>query len=1029
MTRRIVFGVLAAWLVVFTELVLVAAADGRIASVWELQFGAIWLAPVALGAAGLFGAAGAVLWAFAERARVQAARIALASAAGAYALTVAWGVGGGRHLAAFETRALFAASVGGAVGWAVYALAPRLALALERDPKRVVTATAVLVVGLELANRVLLVRLYPAFHAGLSAAALLAAPGLLAQFRGRPTSPLVRLGAVLLVAFSILAGLTARAAAERLSHFDNFRLVLVDQAPLLGQAVRVAAALAPPPAFAAERCIEGSTCEHAQLPGADQRLAVDLRGRDIVLITIDALRADHVGAYGYRRPTTPNFDRLAARGALFTHAYTQTPHTSYAVTSLMTGKYMRPLLMQGTGEDSDTFAGLLRTYGYRTAGFYPPAVFFIDQARFSGFARRFLDFEYRKVEFAEGDARLAQIRTYLAAEAADRRQFLWVHLFGPHEPYEKHAEHDFGDRDIDRYDSEVAAADATVGRILELVREKRPNAAVVVTADHGEEFGDHGGRYHGTTVYEEQVHVPLVIAAPGAIVPRSLTEPVQLVDLLPTVLAALDIPRPARVRGRDLGPLLAQRRPEGAGLAHAETDDQALLGQGTLRLVCERKLGACRLFDLGHDPKQREDVSSARPDDSSRMRAQLDELGASHGRYELGGLRAEGRGWPAAILRGATGDGAAAAETAELLDDADVTVRRKAAEVLFELAAERTAPALRLALARDEDADVRRWAALALTRLGQGAPLVQELLRSDDTHWRRFAALALAEGGDRRGQAELVAWWQDATSRDHARSRQLLSAFAKLRTRDAVYPLLQSLDDVRLRPYVAKTLAAIGDDAARGPLLQALAKERYQGARSDIARSLVELGAGPELAVPLVRFLGVPDPLPGGVELAERIGILEHLGGPDRAALAKLRKQSDLGVAVNVIVPRGGNGRGVRAILRAEAPTAPGEVTIGARLDRVRFDSKGQPVKRRNLPMIDTSTALRLKVPLGGIVEVAGVLPPALEAAPGRSVELVVFAERSVLVHSFVLVPLADELPPPAPEPWQPAGASSSDPG
>jgi hypothetical protein len=192
---------------------------------------------------------------------------------------------------------------------------------------------------------------------------------------------------------------------------------------------------------------------------------------------------------------------------------------------------------------------------------------------------------------------------------------------------------------------------------------------------------------------------------------------------------------------------------------------------------------------------------------------------------------------------------------------------------------------------------------------------------------------------------------------------------------------------------------------------------------------LVSLGAGPELAPSLARFLGVPDPLPGGLELAERAGILEHLGGPNQGALAKLRRQSELGAAMTVIVPRGGNGRGVRVLVRAEVTgSVPGEVSVGPRLDRLQYDSKGRAVKRRNLPTIDMSTALRLKVPPGGPVEVHGAAPGALEAEPGRSIELVVFAERGVRVHSFALVPLADELPPPAPEPYSPTAPTASAP-
>ena len=105
-----------------------------------------------------------------------------------------------------------------------------------------------------------------------------------------------------------------------------------------------------------------------------------------LLITIDALRADHVGAYGYERALTPSLDRLAKSGIVFEAAYTASPHTSYSLTSLMTGKYVYPLIQQGIElSSSTTWAGVLRQYGYQTAAFYPPAVFYIDGKDFKHF--------------------------------------------------------------------------------------------------------------------------------------------------------------------------------------------------------------------------------------------------------------------------------------------------------------------------------------------------------------------------------------------------------------------------------------------------------------------------------------------------------------------------------------------------------------------------------------------------------------------------------------------------------------------
>lgn len=1019
--------VAATWLLLLLELLVVAALNARqLASSWELRSGTQWLAPTVLAASSVVALLSAFGWALAEHAQRRWIRAFLAVSVAAAAGAVGFGVGGGRHLSTAAARGGFSAAVALAAGLGAYALLPLLAEQLRRRPGSVGLGCALLLVAVELVNRFALVRLYPAFHLGLSLLTLLLVPGALfwnSTAKARKASPdRARRAAWGVPIVLVAAVLLARPAARRLAYFDNYRLLLLDRAPLLANGVRLAAELAPPAPAPSDGCEStGSTCSGdapvAQAPGS----GVDFANRDLLLVTIDALRADHVGIYGYSRATTPNIDALAKRGALFEHTYAATPHTSYSVTSIMTGKYMHPLLLQGAGQDSETWAGLLRTYGYRTAAFYPPAVFFIDPANFESFSRDHLGFEYGKVEFLEGDGRVAQVEQYIDSIGPNQRLFVWVHLFGPHEPYEIHPGHDFGGQDLDRYDSEVAYADETTGKLIRAFERKRPNGVVIVSADHGEEFGDHGGRYHGTTVYEEQVRVPLVIAAAGAVSPRRIPEPVQTIDLLPTVLQALSIPRPPRLRGRDLGALLSGKPASDAGLALAETEEQSLLAEGTLRLVCARRVGACKLFDVREDPHEQTDVSSEQGLRFRELRERQRALSASHGRFEERGLRAEGKGWPAAILRGVSGDGDAAEEIAALLDDADLAIRRKAAELLFELSRPESAPALRLALGRDEDPEVKRWCALALTRLGQGAPLAYELVKSEDLKWRRLAALALGQVGDKRGEETLVLWWRDAQSRDFTRSRELLDAFAAIRSKDAVYPLTQSLGDVRLRPFIARTLAAIGDEAARGFLARALKEERYQSARIALARALVDLKGEGELIEPLVRFLGVPDPLPGGLEFARRAKILEHIGGPSDKALARLKKESSLGVALTLVVPRGGNGQGVRALIRAKNfGSEAAVVRLGARKDPIKYNSKGEPIKDRDIPKIDTTKQLEFRIQPGpDAVEVYAQVPESLAARPGRAVELVAFADRAIELEAVALVPLSDELPPPPPEPWR----------
>ena len=134
-----------------------------------------------------------------------------------------------------------------------------------------------------------------------------------------------------------------------------------------------------------------------------------------------------------------------------------------------------------------------------------------------------------------------------------------------------------------------------------------------------------------------------------------------------------------------------------------------------------------------------------------------------------------------------------------------------------------------------------------------------------------MAALALGENGDARAAPALVEWWQSERL-PYPRAREVLAALAKVRPKEAVAPLIASLGDLRLRPLIAETLASIGQPAARAPLAECFARERNKDTRLALASALVKLGAKSELAAPLFRFLGTPDPLPDGVELARRAG-------------------------------------------------------------------------------------------------------------------------------------------------------------
>jgi arylsulfatase A-like enzyme len=957
-------GVVAVWIVMFAieNLVVGVGWSAQFAGSWEMAHARYYLTPIAVALA-LPIAACVVAMARLVAARNERALGAVVGLAGA---AVAVGVSGGRHMESALVRVPFVAIVAIAAGAAAIALVRRAPL----DRPRMLAAIGLLVAcAAWVADATVLPRLYPAFHAALLGIALVGWAASFLAVRGRRALRPAWLAALAIPVFSVVW--TPR-AARAVAGDDNLRRVLVEHAPVLGRAVIVASHIAPPPPMD-EDASEASTTAAVVRPKAAAR-SLDWTGKDIVVVTIDALRADHVSSYGYARPTTPNIDRLAARGARFEHAYCPTPHTSYSVASMMTGKYMRPLLAMGAGDDSETWASYLRRYGFRTAAFYPPAVFFIDEHRFRRMKESGLGFEYRKEEFAAPELRRAQIADYVANAPKDKPLFLWVHLFEPHEPYEKHPAHAFGgDESVDAYDSEVATADEVVGEIVEVVDKRRPGAVFMVSADHGEEFGDHGGRYHGTTVYEEQVRVPLVVVAPG-VAPSVVKTPVQTIDLLPTTLAALDVPQPARVRGRDLGNVLAGKAPAGEdGLAYVETDDYTLVARGDERLVCVRKIASCTLFDVRTDPLETKPIDD-RPERVKELRRLTAAIERENGKLEASAM-------PEALRRGLQGDREAAEDVAALFDDARVDIRREAARCAFRLQAPVMRPQLERALAKDEDRDVRTWSGLALLRLGFDAGAGADALRDASPSIRLAAALALAEHGDARGEGELVARW-DSAFRPGARepgeldeAREILDALAKIHAKSAAPVVARSLEDVRLRSYVAEALGEIGDPRAIAPLLATFTTERYVDARPKEARALVRLGARDGLVAPLRRFAGVPEPMFEAVELARDAGLLVPAQGGWKAPAAP-----ESHVAVDLAVP----GTGPARLLVA----AHGDVTARVDGEAVQFEQHGA-----------VWTAELASRPIGPRARVEA-------AATGG-------------ISALWLVRRAGEIPPPPPRAWQ----------
>ncbi len=236
-------------------------------------------------------------------------------------------------------------------------------------------------------------------------------------------------------------------------------------------------------------------------------------------------------------------------------------------------------------------------------------------------------------------------------------------------------------------------------------------------------------------------------------------------------------------------------------------------------------------------------------------------------------------------------------------------------------------------------------------------------------------------------------------------------------------PLLSALGDVRLRPYVAQALAAIGEEAARPALAEQLEKERYQVARVALAAALVKLGGGPELRLPLVRFLGTPDPLPGGLGFALDAGVLELIGGPREKDRWRLKRFATSGIAVGMVVPKGGNGAGLRVLCRARTTDGhAGEIRVGLRAGPPPAKTDHDSLVPADAPALDTARTSTLVIAAGDApTEAFATLPRTVAVRPGEFGDFVVYATQNVEVAACAVVPLSDELPPPPPEPWVPS--------
>jgi arylsulfatase A-like enzyme len=409
-------------------------------------------------------------------------------------------------------------------------------------------------------------------------------------------------------------------------------------------------------------------------PGAQQappaRPVAAGNGLNLLLLTIDTLRADHMGAYGYRRDTSPRMDALARRGVLFEQAYTFWPKTRGSFVAMMTGR--RPSLSGYSKSHpmlldlNPTLASVLKGAGYATSA----AVDNPNVAASLGYAKGFD--RYRETweepalatEMDRTRAITAAGIDYLTAARKEQPFLLWLHYVNPHAPYTPPPPFDrvFLDgseatgprlvpvdgfhggirrqwavpgRDrlgyyVAQYDGEVAAVDGEIGRVIDALAASAvgERTMVVLTSDHGESLGEHDYYFdHGENIFDPSLRIPLIVGLPGARAGHRSPVFASTLDLVPTILDALKVSYPPDLVGESLLPALMGEDRPARGRLFAQ-NDRNLLGSFDRRYKVVAHPGAQRstyaLYDRVADPGETRDVGRVRPEELRAGRRELE---------------------------------------------------------------------------------------------------------------------------------------------------------------------------------------------------------------------------------------------------------------------------------------------------------------------------------------------------------------------------------------------------------------------
>ncbi len=370
-----------------------------------------------------------------------------------------------------------------------------------------------------------------------------------------------------------------------------------------------------------------------------------LKQLNVILLTLDTLRADFVGAYKKGKADTPNMDRIAAEGVLFENCIAQTPLTLPSHTSILSGTYPLYHQVRDNGgflvpESLEFVSEVLQKQGFTTAAFIASYVLHSKWGFNQGFNKYSDDFDltkYKKISLGNvqkrADEVLGDARKWLG-ENKHKKFFTWIHLYDPHTPYDPPSP--FKEKFSNQpYRGEVEYLDYELGLFFDWLKKEDiyDNSLIIMMADHGESLGEHDEDSHGFFIYKPTVWIPLIIHAPFKFPRQKINNIVESIDVAPTILEALGIPAPGSFQGQSLMNLMFGDKEARKDVAYTETyyprmhygwsELKALYFNKNWKYILAPKQ---ELYDLREDADEKENLALKESVQARKARTRLQEF-------------------------------------------------------------------------------------------------------------------------------------------------------------------------------------------------------------------------------------------------------------------------------------------------------------------------------------------------------------------------------------------------------------------